>query len=136
MRDRVTIRMAKSDEGPLVASIYDRCGGCPAPWIDWSDIFPFWLVGEVDGTPSGIIMASPGKPFGRVDFLYTLPTLTMRQRAILSRDLGFAGAESCRLLGSSAVLSTISAQEQSWKRVAQRRGWQPICDGTFLVKRV
>ena len=132
----ITIRLAQPHEGPLVASLYAQCGGKVEPWIDWSDIFPFWLVGEVDGTPSGIIMASPGKPFGRVDFLYTLPGLTKRQKAILSRDLGFAGAESCRRLGASAILSTISANEPSWKRVAHRRGWMPICDGTFLLKRV
>lgn len=134
MSHRITIRVAQAHEGPLVKSLYDECGGAHSDYLDWSQVFPYWLIGEVDGTPSGIVMAGPGMPFGRVDFLYTLPTLSKTCKAILSRDLGFAAAETCRRLGSSAVVSTIRADEPSWKKITQKRGWLPLCDGTFLLK--
>lgn len=130
----ITIRVAQPHEGVVVKELYEACGGAHGDYLDWSEVFPYWLIGDVDGIPSGIVMAGPGKPFGRVDFLYTIPSLSKRHKALLSRDLGFAAAETCRRLGASAVVSTIRLDEPSWKKIAQKRGWVPMCDGTFLIK--
>lgn len=134
MPSPITIRVAQPHEGALVQALYNACGGTHGDYLDWTDIFPYWLIGEVHGVPSGIVMAGPGKPFGRVDFLYMLPLLSKKHKALLSRDLCFAAAETCRRLGSSATVSTVRLDDVSWKKIAQKRGWVPMCEGTFLIK--
>lgn len=129
-----SIRLAQPDEGVVVQAIYEQGGGPSAPWLDWSEVYPFWLIGELNGVPSGIIMAMPGKPFGRVDFLYTLPTLSNRDKATLSRDLCYAAHDACRTFGSSAMVSVIADTDPTWHEIAVRRGWHPVCHGSLLCK--
>jgi hypothetical protein len=131
----VTVRLARPDEGPLVGQLVKAWGGPGWDWLDWSNVYPYWLIGEIQGVPCGVIMAVPGKPFGRADFLATDPSLTKRQTAMMARDLGFAAVEACKQFGGQAVLSTFSDQDPSWQRIAHRRGWIPFNAGTFAMKR-
>lgn len=130
----ITVRLATPDEGPLVQALYEQGGGPSYPWLDWSEVYPFWLIGEIDGSPSGVVMAMPGKPFGRVDFLYLLPTLSHAEKACLARDLCYAAHDACRTFGSSAMISMIATQDTSWRQIATRRGWQPVCEGSMMCK--
>lgn len=131
---RITIRLMHPNESPLIHDLYLRSGGLDVGCADWTDVYPYWLIGDVDGVPSGIILVSPGKPFGRTDFLYALPELSRRTRSILLRNLAFAGVEWCKKFGSSGVLSTIHDADKGWLHAATRRGWLPICHGKFLLK--
>ena len=130
------IRLALPNEGLLVCDLLTKFGGAPNNLVSWNNIYPYWLLGEYDGIPYGTIMASPGRPFGRVEFLATDFSLPHRQRAILIRDLCYAAMEACKQGGSQLVLSTISYTNERWERIAVKRGWVPIDWGTLLCKRV
>lgn len=140
MRDKpsrpiLSIRRAHTGDIPTLQALYREGGGVEYDWLDWSQSPFYWLIGDVDGIPQGIIMALPGCPFGQVDFLYLSPSLTQRTKARLARDLAYAGVEYCYRHGASAVMSTIRGHEQDWQRIAQKRGWTPIGTGTFFLKR-
>ena len=132
----ITVRLALADEGPLVGHLVAQHGGPQWDWLDWTQVYPYWLIGEVEGVPRGTIMAVPGIPFGRVEFLCVDATLSHRQKAVLARDLGYAAIASCQLMGSQAVLSTINAPGTGWDRIATRRGWVNMGTGTLILKRI
>lgn len=132
---KVHIRLARQDDGALLQRLVAQSYGPSWEWVDWSDAYPYWLIGEVDGTPEGCVMASPGRPFGRVECLCANPALPVKTRAILLRNLGFAGVACCRQQGSQAVWSNFESTDTSWQGIAQKRGWMPVGSGTFAMKR-
>lgn len=123
------------DEGPLVQDLVRRGGGPDWEWLDWSQTYPYWLIGEIDGVPQGCVFVSPGRPFGRVECLHVDLRLPKKPRAVLLRNLGYAGIACCRQQGAQAVWSNFEATDTSWQEIAKRRGWQPVGSGTFMVKR-
>ena len=134
--ETIHIRLAQPDEGPLVGRMVRLYGGPQWDWLDWSQVYPYWLIGEVRGVPRGTVMAAPGVPFGRMECLCVDPTLPHRQKALLVRQLSYAGIASCQQMGSQAVFSTINRLDEGWNHIAQARGWVPMDEGTLLVKRV
>lgn len=135
MASSIAIRLAAPEEGPLVGSLVKAFGGPQWEWLDWSSVYPYWLIGEVNGHPEGTIMASPGRPFGRVECLCVNPALPKRVRAALSRDLGYAGVACCRAQGAQAVWSNFDQTDIHWAHIAARRGWAPVGQGIFAMKR-
>lgn len=134
-RDVITIRLAQPGEGPLIGQLFTTYGGPTWDWVDWSHAHLNWLIGEVNGEPKGVIMVNPGVPFGRSEFLTVDPSLPHATKARLCRDLGFAGVESCRHLGSQAVFSNIDQSDASWKAIAAHRGWNETGTGSYMMKR-
>jgi len=132
----VSCRLAEPGEGPLVQRLVAQGGGPTWDWLDWSSVYPYWLIGEVDGEPKGCVMASPGLPFGRIEMLCVDQALPKKQKAILVRDLGYAAVASCKAMGCKAVLATVGYGDESWAGVMKRRGWREIDFGSFLVKRI
>lgn len=133
---QISCRLAQPDEGDLVQYLVEHGGGPSLEWVDWHDVYPYWLIGDVEGVPSGCIMTHPGKPFGRVEMLCILPGLTHRQHGLLVRELCYAAFASCKALGSQAVLSLVSEHDTSWLNVARHRDAFPFDKGTVLLKRI
>ena len=131
----ITIRLAQPHEGPLVGELFVRFGGPDWGWADWSDVYPYWLIGDVDNTPKGVMMVNPGKSFGRMEFLAVDPTLPQSTKAILCRDLSYAGIATCQRLGSQSVLSNIDSSDKQWKAIAEKRGWVITGSGDYMMKR-
>lgn len=135
MTSPLTIRLAQPEEGPLVGSLVKAYGGPAWEWIDWSSVYPYWLIGEVGGTPRGVIMALPGRPFGFIDHLFIDPTCTARQKAVLARDLSYAALEACRQFGAQLTTSYLRSTDASWEAIATKRGWVPCVHGLSVMKR-
>lgn len=131
----ITVRLAQSHEGTLIQRLVHEGGGPAWDWLDWSQVYPYWLIGELDGIAHGTIMVSPGKPFGRVECLCVNPALPKKHKALLSRDLGYAGIACCRAQGSQAVWSNFDQADMQWAQIAARRGWHPVGHGIFAMKR-
>lgn len=131
----VTVRLARPDEGPMIGAMMQAYGGPSWAWLDWSQVYPYWLLGELDGEPRGCVMVNPGQPFGRVEFLAVDPTLPHASKAILCRDLCYAGVASCQQMGSQAVLSNIDTGDAAWRQIAEKRGWFSIGEGSYMMKR-
>lgn len=135
MASTITIRLAGKHEGPLVKHLFTQGGGPAWDWLDWSHVYPYWLIGEVDGHPKGTIMVHPGTPFGRMEFLTLDQTLPLKTKARLCRDLSYAGIASCKQMGAQAVISNIDSGDRSWSRIAARRGWVSTGEGSYMMKR-
>lgn len=131
----ITVRLATPQEGPLVQHLVAASGGPAWDWLDWSQVYPYWLIGEVNGIPQGTIMVCPGRPFGRMDYLAIAPGVPLRHRAQLCRDLSYAGIATCSRLGAQVVVSNIDMTDQVWKRIAEKRGWVATGEGTYMMKR-
>lgn len=135
MASTIAIRLASPQEGPLVKQLVQQGGGPAWEWLDWSQVYPYWLIGEVDGQPKGTIMVHPGVPFGRMEYLALSPSLSTKDKARLCRDLSYAGIASCKQMGSQAVVSNIDSGDASWRHIAQRRGWISTGEGSYMMKR-
>ncbi len=131
----LTIRAATPHDGPLLRQVMTDWGQVTYEWLDWSQAYPYWLIGEWDGVVAGVVMVNPGVPFGRVDLLTVNPALPHAQRAIVCHDLAYAGAAACQQHGSQAILSFVDTQETSWRAIAERRGWVVTGTGSYLLKR-
>lgn len=131
----ITVRLARPGEGLVVRQIVADGGGPNWDWLDWSQVYPYWLLGEINGVPHGAIMVCPGRPFGRMDYLAIAPGVSLRHRAQLCRDLSYAGIATCSRLGAQVVVSNIDMTDQVWKRIAEKRGWVATGEGTYMMKR-
>jgi len=131
----ITVRLAQPHEGPLVQRLFLNGGGPVYDWIDWNKVYPYWLIGEADGDAVGTVMVNPGTPFGRVEFLSVAPDLDHAEKAVLCRDLCYAGVASCQQMGSQAVMSNIDTGDGAWRQIAEKRGWVVTGEGAYMMKR-
>jgi hypothetical protein len=127
--------LAHPDEGSVVRQIVVDGGGPTWDWLDWSQVYPYWLIGEVDGVARGVIMASPGKPFGRAEYLCLDPSLPHRQKALLAKQLSYGAVAQCMMWGSQCVNSEIATHDTAWAKIAEKRGWVQVGTGTSYMKR-
>lgn len=131
--DRHTIRVATTDEGPLIGWFLKQT---PYASLDWDrPLSGTWLLAEQGNTPVGCVAVNPGIPVGHMDLLCIDPSLSKKQRALLARDLSYAGLEYLKQMGSQAVKIYIADQERGWQQVVSRRGCLPIDRGTIFLKR-
>ena len=135
MRASITVRLAEPHEGPMIGACVRAFGGPTWEWLDWSEVAPYWLIGEVEGVVRGVIMVSPGKPFGRAEYLCLDPSLPHRQKALLAKQLSYAAVARCMTWGSQCVNSEIAVHDGAWSRIAEKRGWVPVGSGTSYMKR-
>ena len=133
---RPVIRLAQPDEGQLVHDLFTRFHGPSVDWFDWNDVYPYWLIGEIDFIPQGIVMVVPAKPFGFVENLHVNPALPTRAKAILARDLGYAAHDILRKSGAQGAFSTVGAAQTSWETIMKHRGAIETGFGTFLLMRL
>jgi hypothetical protein len=134
-RTSYNVRLARPDEGPVVQRLVAQGGGPTWDWLDWSRVHPYWLLGEVNGTPKATLMVNPGVPIGRMEFLCLSPHVSQQEKAILCRDLSYAGLESCRQMGAQVVMSNIDTGDGAWRQIAEKRGWVVTGEGSYMMKR-
>lgn len=75
LRDRIEIRLATNECGPLIAEVL-KSNDIELPGADFSRVFPHWLIACDKNAPKGqeiigCIMVLPSKPFGFLEFLFT-----------------------------------------------------------------
>jgi hypothetical protein len=131
----VTLRLAEPTEGPRIRNLLLENGQADLEWLDWSDIGHHWIVAELDGELVGCLQHCPGKPFSRLEYLTASKALPHRQRALLLRNLGYAGKAAAQAYGAQASLCVIQDEDASWTRIIQRRGGLPVGHGTMMMWR-
>jgi hypothetical protein len=132
----VTFSIAAPTDGLRIRQLLLENGQADLDWLDWSDIGHHWIIAEDDGVLVGCLQHCPGKPFGRLEYLTASKALPNRQRALLLRDLVYAGKAAAQAYGSTAALCVVSDEEASWQRITQRRGGLPIGHGTMMMWRI
>lgn len=133
---KVAIRPALPTEGALVQHLFSQCSETPCDWLVFEDVYPHWLIGEVEGVPSGICMVGFGRPFGWIECLMVLPTLSTVQKARLTTLLGDAAYDLLRLYGAQGAVCTVSDETPNFQRIVTRRGFIPVGHGAIYLKRL
>lgn len=86
MRDRVVIRLATNEAGPLIAEVLED-NGITLEHADWSKVFPHWLIACDGDQAIGCCQVLVAKPVGYVEFLFVRPSAPFKLRAIAIRKL-------------------------------------------------
>lgn len=127
------IRLAHVDEGLDIYGLLLSTGMGEIKGLSWDDIYPYWLVAEMEGRIVGCLQACPGKPIGRLEFLAVAPDLSHSEKAIVARDLGYAGLETLKAMGCQASSSLVKDDNLSWQRIMERRGAIQFGHGSMYV---
>ena len=70
---RPSIRLATDDEGPKIVEILEASDEHVPDCLDWSRVWPHWLLAEHRGVRCGCINVLPGRPVGYIGSLAVLP---------------------------------------------------------------
>lgn len=132
----VTIRLARNDDAKVVADLAACSGFAFEPWMDWSDLFPHWLLADHDGKPVGTIQICYGKPVGRIEILGIPEEVPRKLRGVVVRELVTAGLATLREYGAQAVSGMIPFSMPSYKKAAKRRGWITLDSGNIMLARL
>ena len=71
----ITVRLASNYEGDLIRELVYQ-NGFDLDWIDWNDIYPFWLVALMEENIVGCIQVCLSRPIGRIELLSINPDIT------------------------------------------------------------
>lgn len=103
--------------------------------LDWSDIYPYWLVAEKDRKIVGCINVAVSRPIGRLDFLAIDPRLRPHAKGRTVRALILQGLATLKQAGCSASISQIPFELRDYKRVLKKHfGAVVIGQGNMVMK--
>ena len=132
----VTCRLAQPDEGQLVKSVFTRCYQAPCEWLSWDNLSPHWVIAELDGLASGLVLIGMGRPFGWIECLMVDPSLSQQSKARLVSALEVCAYDVLRAYGATGALCTVGDGNESFHRIVQRRGFVKQGTGTVYLKRL
>lgn len=129
-----TLRLAADGDGGTIANLCAACGYHALDNVDWSRVYPYWLVAEIDGLILGAIQVAFSLPVGRIEFLAIEPELGIRDRAMLVRALAAQAQSTLRQGGCSLASFMIPDHLDSYRAILERRGAVVLFEGTTLIK--
>lgn len=134
----VSIRIATDADAPVVQMLAEKDAGFAfESWpLDWTHIFPDWIVAEVEDKVVAALQVLPGKPVGRMEILSVEPTLTPATRAHIVKRITDWGIAFLVSQGCQGAMGVIPEEWESYKKVAERRGWVAISRGNLMLKRL
>lgn len=135
MRTDVKIRLAENSEGQIVKSLAGS-NGFDAVEMDWSDIYPYWLVAEFEDEIIGTVQVCPSRPIGRLEMLHVIPEIKNGLRRIAVTMLLIAGVETLKSHGAQVVSGVIPFDLKSYKRFLKKRGAVSAGVGNIMLWRV
>ncbi len=137
MTTKINMRLAVADDAIAMECLADYSGFFTIGFdIDWSDIYPHWIVAEIDGTVVGAIEVCPGKPIGRLEFLMIGPGLSHTRRAKVTMQLIYAGMATLRQGGSQLCCWTVSFEQKSYRAILEKRGAETTLQANIMYKRL
>ena len=104
--------------------------------LDWSAVYPYWLLASFDDRPVGCVQVCPSSPVGRMENLATEDDIDPRLRAMVVKKLMEAGYQTLREMGAQMAMATISFDKRSFKKLLKRRGCVVVDNGNVLAKRL
>jgi GNAT superfamily N-acetyltransferase len=113
---RPKIRIATNDEGEIIRDILATVDDMPE-CLDWSRVWPNWLLAEHKGVICGTIQVLPGYPMGHIGCLAILPRY---RRQGIAAYLSWAAEELLRRSGVSGL--TFTSNDQKLIEALERHG--------------
>lgn len=133
--DALTIRAATNADGERIGWLTWQAG-FTIDGVDWSCVEPNWLVAEHDGRIVGAVQVLPGKPFATMERLSIEQTLPTRLKAVLTKELCYAGCRVLRSLGAQFVCGVVIDAREGFRKVLERRGVRKLTTGHLYMLKV
>lgn len=135
LRDKVVIRLATDETGPLIAEVL-KSNGIELPGADWSKVFPNWLIATVEDEVIGCLQVLPAKPVSHCEFLAVRPNIDFKTKAIAIRKLMLQGIATAYHGGASYVACNIDAKNKKFEKVVKNIGSVRVSERALYAKRV
>ena len=118
------VRFAKAEDAAQVQSLVQLSGHSMPPDLDWTKLFPFWLVAEgLEGRILGCMQLVPSLPVGFFEFLSFDPRLGFLQKGRVLKSLETIGEAWLKKAGVQYLGVHIQPQAKSWAQVLRSRGF-------------
>lgn len=125
------VRLASNEDGARIKELFS--GNFDG--LDWSDIYPHWIVAEKSGRIVGCINVAVSKPIGRLEFLGTDSTLSPHARGRIVRALIVQGLATLMRAGCSASVSQIPFELRTYKRLLKKHfGAVVVGQGNMVMR--
>jgi len=134
-RKAINVRLAQNEDGDDVHGLL-YASGLRLEGLDWSDIYPHWLVVGPNGKLVGCLQVLLGKPVGFIEFMATEESLGHRDRAGVVQALYDQGYASLKTYGAQMIAGMIPFEIKAWKRVVKRRGGVVLYSGSTFITRL
>jgi hypothetical protein len=126
LRDKVVIRLALDETGPAIGELVG------IPGIDWSKVFPHWLIATVDDEVIGCVQVCHARPIGYLNFLHVKKSAPFKLRAIAVRKLLLAGMASVQACGAEWVCGNVA--ETKFMDVLKRLNFVQANETALMMK--
>lgn len=134
-RPEITVRLAENGDGEIVEKLV-LSSGQTFEDLDWHDIYPHWLLAEMEGKAVGCLQVCVSKPVGRLEILSITPALGHSDRARVVQTLLRQGLATLRLGGVGMAAGLIPFEHKGYKKLVKRRGGTVISSGNLLATRL
>ena len=136
LRDKVKLRLALDETGPLIAEILKE-NGIDLPGMDWSKVFPHWLIATVDDDVIGCLQVMPSKPIAYCEMLCVTEKVSFKLRAIAIRKLIQQGVATAYHGGASYLGFNIDFGNDKFTKVITKMiNAQMMCGRFLFMKRL
>ena len=132
----MNLRIADNSDGETIKNLCLLNHFGIADILDWSDIYPYWLVCEREGLILGALQVCPGKPIGRAEWLAIDPALEPVLRARVFKQLTNAAMQTLKLQGGQVVIFMVPFEMRAYKRLMKKHGCVVVASGNALAKRL
>ena len=130
----MNIRLAQNSDGETIQALVQHAG-FTIDGIDWSDVYPYWLVAENGAGVVGCIQVLPAKPIGHLEMLSTRID-NPREQARVVKKLLIGGLASLKAGGSQIAMGVVPFELRSYKRILKNRGAVVVNRGNIMAKRL
>lgn len=134
-KPNITVTLAQNGDGDVVKNLVLHSGQT-FEGLDWHDIYPHWLLAQIESKPAGCLQVCVSKPVGRLEILSISPALGHRDRACVVKALVRQGMETLRLGGVGMAVGLIPFEFKGYKKLVKRRGGTVIGSGNLLARRL
>ena len=131
----IEVRLAQNEDGEDIRRLA-RYTGFELSDLDWGDIYPYWLVAELDGGILGCLQICPGKPFGFLELFFVDPGLSQQCRARVLKAVMDQGFQTLKQSGTQVIICMVPFENKALKRILKKRDFTVVASGNFLGKRL
>ena len=128
----MNVRLATNEDGERIKTLQPQF-----PDLDWTDIYPYWLVAEKGGKIVGCLNVALSKPVGRLDLLAIDDSLSPHARGKAVRGLIMQGMATLKADGAQLVLSLVPFPLKSYKRILKKHfNAEAVEQGNMIIARL
>ena len=132
-RPRIVVDFASPADVDELLRLLGEAGFRSLDGMDWSGMYPFWLMAKIEMEAVGCVQICPSKPMGYVEFLSLDKTLVGTMRARVFKRLYAMATGILKDQGCQAGAGMVPFDLKSYKRILKKRGARVTGQGNMMV---